>query len=374
MSFAIDKNMKEKLIEKASTVFTETIKKSLSDDKSIKRVSELIKKYHGIPKDAIADILIKNATRRTTIEGVANSGAITGCETVVALPIPEAVSKVAAVGGTVGLLLGDVTYTTSLQMQLIFDIAHLYDCPFDKDDEEDIWLIFKFAIGVKGVEGASNVAKSFFNEAAKKQFRAFLRKNGFRKKIQKFIFDNFGKAIAKYFGEKYVLRLIPAANIGIAAYFNHTVTKSVGKCAKVYLKIRSLSFKYIDRISEIDLKALIWVLPIIFHVGTYEEKLSDDFLTYYAHANKRLNLNQESLDYVEKLIDNEDYYSYLVEGLSKIESEKIKELLMGIAITTAAITLKPNENQFNCLKELSKVLKVNFSYEDLRNKIKYIKL
>jgi hypothetical protein len=128
-------------------------------------------------------MLIRRATRKTKWEGAANGVAVTGCEVLVAAPVPEPTHKVAAATGAVGLLLGDIAYTTRVQMQLLLAIAELYGCPLEPDDEEDLWVVFKSALGLKGIERVGSYGRFVVVETARKQFRVFLR-TGLRRAIQ----------------------------------------------------------------------------------------------------------------------------------------------------------------------------------------------
>src|SRR6266705_4743452 len=123
--------------------FFTAVRACLNEHKAAQRAASVREKYPGMPQDVLAKILIDRAVRKTMIEGAANGGAITAAEAVIAVPAPEAGQRVLAISGIAALMAGDVAYATKIQMQLLLEIGEIYRCPFSKDDEDDVWLIFK---------------------------------------------------------------------------------------------------------------------------------------------------------------------------------------------------------------------------------------
>lgn len=364
--------LRRKISEKVEETLYKIVEKSLNEKSSVNSVINITKKYKSMPKQSLADILVKRAVRKTTIEGAINGAGISGCEIAVAAPFPEPSHKIAATAGILTLISADVAYTTKIQMQLILEIANLYDCPYKMDDEDDVWLIFKAALGLKGVEKAGAYGRFIFAEAAKKQFRKLLR-TGIRKAIQNQVSKLAGKQVARYLGEKYVMRLIPFANIGLSAYLNNRISKSVGKWAKVKAKIRSSLFKSVDSIKSENKTHLKWSLPIIFHLATAEDKLTDNHLTIYSQVNNRIKLTKKDYSFVNEIIEDEFLINRLAENLNNIENGKIKENLFDIGLTTAAVNLKPSSELHACLLHLSSIMDVDYNEKLLKAKIKYLK-
>jgi len=367
----LSKNVKEEIINKISNATVETIRLGLNSDTSRQRISQLKNKYPAMPNDILAEELIKRAVRKTTVEGVVNGGGITACEVAVAIPAPEPAHKVAAGTGVVGLVVGDATYTTAIQMQLILDIAELYECPFNKDDEDDVWIIFKAALGIKGVAKVGNYVKVIFFQTAKKQFRVFLR-TGIRKSIQQHVIKIAGRQIGRLLGEKYVMRLIPIANMGIGGFFNNRITRAVGKWAKIRAKMRSLCYQEIDKIILEKFEYTIWVLPLIFYIGTCDNNLTDNFLILYAQASKKLDFSDEQVKSVDELINDDKLQYKLMEGLLQIENSLVKEVLFEIAIISAAVNINPTPIHHNCLTDIASYLGLEYRQQKLNEKIKYI--
>jgi hypothetical protein len=345
----------------------------LNEEKASKKVSALRDKFPGMPKDALAKILTKQAIRKTMIEGAATGGAITAAEAVIAVPVPEGGQRVGAIAGIVALLATDVAYTTTIQMQLLLEIGELYDCPFSKNDEDDVWLIFMTALGVKGTERVGFYGRFIFTETAKKQFRSFLR-TGARQATQEAVRRIAGKEIAKYVSEKALMRLIPVANAAISAWFNRWVTGRVGKWAKVRAKIRASTFQSIDRIKAAEREATILTLPIIFFTGTGNGEVTDNIITLYSQATARLELSEAEIEKVEKILDAESLEASLNEPLRRLRSSTAKVEILSVGITAAAASrLTFNAEQHSCLMGISETLGLSYSREQLEEKIAYFR-
>ncbi len=343
---------KEEFVRRVDETFTTAVRASMDEEKASASARRTREEYQGLSSDALADILIKRAVRKTAVEGAVSGLGVTGLEILAATPVPEPTHKVAAATGGVAMLLGDVAYTTRVQVQLLLEIAEVYSCPFERDEEEDVWLVFKAALGLKGTERAGSYGRFVFTEAARKQFRRLLR-TGIRHAVQEKVTKIAGPRVAKFLGEKYVLRLVPLANSGIGYALNSRTTKAVGRWAKVKAKVRASAFEQVKRIEAEEPEALAWVLPVIFYVGTADDRLTDNVLTLYSQTSKRMSLNEEQLRWVEKLIDDEGLPRLFAKELPKISSEQARKALYDVAVTTAAVNLKPQKEHEACLSKLA---------------------
>jgi murein DD-endopeptidase MepM/ murein hydrolase activator NlpD len=363
-----DKNWIRKKLQAA---FLTAMRACLNEEKAAKMAAAARKQFPGMPKDALAQILTKRAIRKTMIEGAATGGAITAAEAVIAAPAPEVGQRVGAIASIGTLLATDVAYTTKVQMQLLLEIGELYECPFNKDDEDDVWLIFMTALGVKGTERVGLYGRFVFTETAKKQFRSFLR-TGARQLVQDAVRRIAGKEIAKYVSEKALMRLIPVANAAISAWFNRCVTSRVGKWAKVRAKIRASTFQSIDRIKITEPGGAILTLPVIFLTGTANGEVTDNIVTLYSQATARLELSETDIQEIERILDDENLEESLNAPLRCLQSSAAKTEMLNIGITAAgASRLAFNVNQHNCLVRLSETLGLSYSREQLEQKIAY---
>lgn len=344
----------------------------LDADKAVERVESVRQKHPGMPKDALAKILTDRAARKTMIEGAVNGGAITATETAVVAPVPEPSSKALAISGVCALIVADIGFTTKVQMQLVLEIGELYECPFSRDDEDDVWLILKAALGAKGTERVGTYARFVFNETARKQFRRLLRKHGIRRAAQTVLEKIAGRQVAKRLSERALLRLIWAANIILGAVFNRSVTKAVGKWAKMKAKVRASVFLDIDRIKAIDSSCAVLVLPLLFWIGTADDRLVDNTITLYAQAARRLALNPEELKEVDDLVNREDLPD-LLKGRLRTVPESARRAFVDIAITSAAAArLQIIEAHHQALISICQLLGQTYTRKDLEEKIAYL--
>lgn len=351
----------------------EVVSNGMDEKKIAEQVAKLRREFKTLPNDALVRILIKRAVRKTTLEGMADGAAITVLEGVIAAPNPEPASKAAAVAGIVALISGDVAYTTRVQMQLLLEIAQIYDCPYAKGSEEDVWLIFRAALGMRGVERMSPHIRYIFVETAKKQFRKLLR-TGIRKALQDRVVKLAGRQVGKYLSEKALMRLVPVVNVAIGGAINNRVTKSVGKWAKVKAIVRSSTLNQLRDLDSGTSDDRIWILPIIFQVGTADDKLTDNTLTHYAHTLKNLALTDEEMVRVTELNEDDKLSSIFKQELPEISNKKMKDVLFDVALTAAAVNLKETDMHHECLRELGGFLGIKYKKSLLTEKIHGLKL
>jgi len=367
------KNLKTLIVTKIEETLISIVKHGFAEEKSFNRINDLNSEYKRLPKDVLAQVLIKRAVRKGTIEGVVDSLGIDTAEAAIAIA-PEPIGKGAAVTGVVALIIADLTYTSNVSMQLISDLAELYDCPYSKTNEEDVWLIFKAALGLKSIEKVASESRYALSEGVRKQFRALLRAKGIRKEIQQRVISILGKRVGKYLGEKYLLRLIPVVNLLIAGWFNNRLIKSVGTWAKRKAKVRSSCFKNIDFIVTEFSHCKLWVLPIIYAISTIRDNMSDNSLVLFRQSQQRLLLTSEESDEIENIIDNDDIDKIFSVELPKISSLEVRKRIFDIALIAASVDFDLYRESDDYLKKLTKYLNVNYNSNDLQNKIKYLKL
>lgn len=369
----MNEGQKKSLKEKLASRFIQTVRRCLDDGQARQNAEKAASKYPGLTRDALADVLIKSAAKRSAWSGATSGAAITGCEALVAAPAPEPSHKFAAVSGIAASITGDLAFATTVQMRLLQEIGHIYGCPFDEDDEDDVWLVFQAAQGLKGVEKAGTYARFIFTETAKKQFRAALR-TGVRRTVQNQVIKVAGRRVGKLMAEKYVLRLIPLANIGIGFTFNRWFANRVGRWGKVRARIRSGMFRTVEKLQLRDPEAAALLLPIIFHVGTSADCLTDNTLTLYSQTAKRLKLSDREVAAMSDLNEENGLDELLAKLAERIKKQDIRELLFEAAIITASSSrLEFVDEHHQCLIRLSSTLKVEYSKDQLTKRIKSLR-
>ncbi len=264
-----------------------------------------------------------------------------------------------------------MAYATRVQMQLMLAIAYLYGCPFQRDDEEDLWTVFNAALGLKGIERVGTYGRYAMTEVVRREFRRILRA-GARRAIQRWIIKVAGPRVGKYFAEKYVMRLIPVLNAGIGYVFNNRVTKSVGKWAKIKAKLRASAFKPIALITAEAHEAVVWVPALVFYVGTAGGELTENLLALYSQASKRLRLSDAQVHLVEELTNSEELPHLLAEGLPKICPEGVRRALYDVALVAAVVNLDPKHEYEESIAQVATWLNVAHNSSALKEKIRYL--
>jgi hypothetical protein len=364
---------KKNLKQKIENTFFHVVRTSLNDGKSKQCASEAKTKYPGLTRDALADVLIKRASRKTAASGAVGGGAVTACEAAIAGPVPEPTHKVAAFAGIGAAIVADLSAATAIQMRLLQEIGHIYDCPFDQDDEEDVWLVFLSAMGLKGIEQVGGYARFIFQEAAKKQFRTLLR-TGIRSAVQNKVIKIAGEKAGRLLAERTLLKLIWLMNIPLGAGLNYALTKRVGKWSKVRARIRSGMFRTLDAIKLHDSETAALVLPIIFHTGTATDKLTDNTLALYAQTAKHLKLSDEEVAAIDKVNEDCSLEDLIKAQWERLKNPELRMLLLEAGIITAASSRLEFVNEHNeCLLSLSKCLEVEYSKNDLTSRIATLK-
>src|SRR5436190_10540923 len=109
------RRLKDKLMHRATEAFTIAVQGSMNPAKAAADAEEIRGKYRGLPTDAIAELLVRRAARKTKWEGAANGLAVSGCEVVVAAPVPDPLHKALAGAAALTALVGDLAWTTRVQ-------------------------------------------------------------------------------------------------------------------------------------------------------------------------------------------------------------------------------------------------------------------
>ena len=363
--------------------FLAVVRTSSNPEASKGRVNAVRSKYPGLPKGHLADIQIKRAQRKTATEGAVSALAITGAEALA--PQTGGLAIPASLAATAGGLAADMTYCTKVQLELVADISENYECPFDANDEEDLWSIFQLALGLKYGEEAAKVTSQIGQEAAKKQFRKILR-SGIRKRLQDWVRKKAGERVAKFLAEKTLLRLIPIANVGISAWMNSSITGRVGNSAKRLFQARDCLSGHIAKLDNGYGAARQLVLPTIYLVGSaLPNQVNPEFFELYALAARRLCLTSEEQAETERLVDDvaERGLLGLASSLKSLPKDVSATMLRVATFAGAFVcpistgsrvkfwkkSADPVEGIYALLVEVAEALSLSISREDLTKTI-----
>jgi hypothetical protein len=367
----MDDEQKSWFRRKVEDGFHAAVVAALNSEKAAAKAAGVRQQFPGMSKDALAHVLTKRAARKTMIEGAASGAAVTAAEGTLASPEPA--SKPLVLSGIGALIVSDIAYATKVQMQLLLEIGEIYECPFNKDDEDDVWIILKAAFGLRGTERAGAYGRFIFTEGARKQFRAFLRRHGFRRAVQQAVAKVAGAEVAKRVSERALLALVPAANALFGALFNRWVTRRVGKWAKVKAKIRASALRAADELVAIDRHSALAALAVIHYVGTAGDQLVDNTLMLYAQTARRLALSEDEIGIIETMLDMEDVEAALWEYLEKVSDGTARKHLLDVAVTSAAATrLTVIPAQHDALERLSARIGASYSIRTLEQKIAFL--
>jgi hypothetical protein len=70
------RGLKDELVRRATEAFTAAVQASMNPDKAASDAEKIRSKYHGLPIDVIAELLVRRAARKTKWEGAANGFAV----------------------------------------------------------------------------------------------------------------------------------------------------------------------------------------------------------------------------------------------------------------------------------------------------------
>lgn len=194
------------------------------------------KKYGTQDKDKIAQKLISVAARNAMILGGLTGATVSADEIAAIVTAGEAglglPANIAIAAAAMG---GEAILLVRFQLQLIANLAKLYDVPLDPEDPEDILTILAFALGGAVAEEAGRFGMKIGGRLAGRAAKKIFKKEvlAFLKKIAAKVGINFlQKSIIKY--------TIPIASIGIGGAWNYYATKGAAAVALKHFKGRGI--------------------------------------------------------------------------------------------------------------------------------------
>ncbi|MDP8241213.1 MAG: EcsC family protein [Candidatus Hatepunaea meridiana] len=365
----ITKALSNQIEKQLSQLFMQGIKPEVSPD----RIDEIIKKNPRLSNGDLAEILINRAKRKTAMSGCISSLTLTGSEALIALPDITQLLKAGGIGGVISSISADIVITVKIQMQLIFDVAHLYRAPYDLDDYEDIWMIFATALGTKGVEQIGDFSQNVYMELARDRFKQWISE-GIGKSIKIWIRTRMIPIIARLLTQKYITRLIPVLNIAIGTVSNYSVTNNVGNWSKINARIRADTLKTVDEIINYDRRNIELLAGLVFLTVTTDEALTINSVIVYNQVIKRLNLTSEEREDLERFINSEMIQEEVFKRLKRKRKPDLRNSLFELALLTkAASTLNATSEDHKFLRSVAESTNVNYREIDLIQRIRLFK-
>jgi uncharacterized protein (DUF697 family) len=188
-------------------------------------------KYPGKDVAFIAKKLVSLAARNATVVGAVTGTVVsadeivtfaTGGEGGIGLPANIALAAAAITAESVTLL--------RIQIQLVAELARLYDTQLDPDDPEDILTILAFALGGSTAEAAGKIGMKVGGTVAAKVVKDVVSKDVLRS------VQAIGRKIGvKILKKQLVKYAVPLASIGIGASWNYFSTHAIARIATKHL-------------------------------------------------------------------------------------------------------------------------------------------
>ncbi len=321
--------------------------------------------------DFIARKLTSKAMRKTALSGGLSNVALTGSEFLLTLPEPTLLSKISGASGVISSISAEIISTTQIQMQLIFDLAYLYEAPYDLNDYEDIWSVFASGLGIKGVEPVKGFSNNIFIEIANEQFQQWIR-DGITKSVRIWMRRKLIPIIARYLTINYLTRLIPVANIIIGAGSNFYTTNDIGKWGSVRARIRRETFLTLNSILAHSKEHARLIAGLVFMAVTADKKPTVNGVNLFNQIVKRIDPTEKQKLEMDLLIHSSAIQDKVFTLLRDIKDEELSERLFKLAlICNAASNLIPRKEDHAFLRKVGELTGFDYHKKNLTDKIEY---
>ena len=295
-------------------------------------------KYKGIDNERIAYKLVNTTSNYVAVAGGVAATAASAAQ------LSAVLSGGITLAAFAATLIGEISFITYKQLQLIYDISVVLDARFDRDDPEDIMTLFMYSLGVNIWEDVTNLVLKVGPRSAEYLGRKALR-TGIRAGIQTVVAKFGGVKLAQKITEKALLKfIVPGVNIPVADTFNKVFTKKLGAKAIKSLKHRSACIIAVDKLGNIDRTYQLISIPLVYHIGIIDEPKDKASKCIEMQNNicKRIIIRTEEESLIDDMIalDFEEF----IEILKDIDSYDAKEQLASISCY-AWLSSKAREDQ-----------------------------
>lgn len=181
--------------------------------------------YGTASAEQIAAKRIQIAARKSALAGATVGLTITSSELVLLASLGmTATVLVSSVGA-------EIIYLAQLQINLVLELALIYDIPVDPDDTDLMMRVFNYALGSTLKNGLPDGSDSGNMASQPETLRATLARGGVR--FAQETWEFIGLLVLQ---ETLIKYAIPVAAIGIGAGYNYKSTSAVGKAADAYFQ------------------------------------------------------------------------------------------------------------------------------------------
>ncbi|MFJ7855956.1 hypothetical protein ACIQX3_24865 [Peribacillus frigoritolerans] len=301
------------------------------------------KKYIGLSNEQKAKQLVKATANYTAIAGGCAAGVVSAAEVSTVVTAGWSLTAAAVT------LIGEISFITYLQLKLVYEISILLNAKLDREDPEDILILFWFALGINVWDDISNTVLKVGPRSTEYLGRKALR-SGIRSGIQSMVTRIGGTRLARKITERALLKLIvPGINIPIAAIVNRTFTSKLGNKAIKKFKTRGAVISVIDNLLKMDRYYSILSIPLIYYVGIIDNKDNKDkkdkkglneVIEMQSNTTKKIFLTDDEDNLVDNILQLD--FDEFCKLLDEIKGQPAADLLGDIAAYTSI--LKGNNN------------------------------
>ncbi len=224
-----------------------------------------LRKYPGLPADAIADRRIELAQRYAMIEGGITASAYTAA--IAATIGSGGGASPLTIPGALVTFTVDLMYVTRLQLRLAYDLAVLYGTPVDINDPEDLYDLIRVAFGIKAGEALRGALPRIAPEAARQGVKAVI-KGPVLAALQAL------PVVGRYLLQRNIVKFaVPLFGIPVSMKLNHYMTGRVGKQAREIYRDKAAIQEAVERLQgRLDAEASL-LLRVVWFVVNADQRV-----------------------------------------------------------------------------------------------------
>ncbi|PNE10473.1 MAG: hypothetical protein CR217_14165 [Beijerinckiaceae bacterium] len=195
------------------------------------------KKYPDLDIDSIAKKLVEITAKNAAILGAISGASVSTSEIVGIFTAVQTagIADIAMGLAAISAICGEAILLVRFQLQLVAELANLFDVPLDLNDPEDVQTVLAFGLGGSASETVGKwggiVGRGFTGRTVGKIA------SGRRSKFIQSLARPVGIKILKRNILKYA---VPGASIGVGVCWNYVATRTFGRIAIIHLKQRLL--------------------------------------------------------------------------------------------------------------------------------------
>ena len=278
-------------------------------------------KYPGLPPDEIADILIPVVVKYATIVGAITGVAATANQIAA---LSSAGMTVAVMAGAIGT---EMVCLALIQMRLVLDLSVVYDLQLDRDDPEDVLMVFGYAVGVAPVEMVGKGLQAAARGGTQSAISKYITK-GTLKTIQ-----DFGKRIGLNILKRSITKYaIPVASAVVGSSYNYVSTKSIGGIAKNHLKNRGRVTEELRQLVSRQNTYEIAFPAAAMYMAQIDGEFSAKEAEFYRALLSRMSFDKHTQAEFRKLMADE---GNIIQAIAQIEDDEIRSSLVEVLVLMA---------------------------------------